>query len=108
MVHTLKYTYSAIYGLLKLHGFMLDARFPKGEGVSAVPAYLVFCLASHHSWIFGGMSFLPAVPCTYLMLQFVFPWMHPCATIQIFASVVVTWLMYVCKIIIHCLATPSQ
>lgn len=72
MVHTLKYIYSAIYGLLKLHGFMLDARFPKGEGVSAVPAYLVFCLASHHSWIFGGMSFLPAVPCTYLYVAICF------------------------------------
>lgn len=105
VVHTLTYIYSATHVLLNLHGFMLLAPLPKGEGISSVPdtTYLGFCLASHPSCIFGGMSFLSAVPCAYLVaLQLFLPWMCPCATTQVFAPVVVTPLTFVCKILTHC------
>lgn len=94
MVHS--YISSAIYVLPKLHGFMLLAPFLKEEGVSSLPdTDLGFCLASHPSCIFGGMSFLSAVPCAYLVLQLFLPWRHPCAATQVFAPVVVTSLTYV-------------
>lgn len=89
VVHTLTYIYSAIYVLLKLHGFMLLAPLPKGEGISSVPdtTDLGFCLASHPSCIFGGMSFLSAVltllPCNFFFLG--------CAHVQLHRFLPLWW-----------------
>jgi len=103
---TCVYIHSAIYVLIKMHGFIVLALFLKGEGISSVPdtACLGFCLANHPSYIFGGMFFLSAV---LVVLQLFLPWMRPCTATHVFAPVVVTSLTYICKIITHCLATPS-
>lgn len=64
--HSYIYIYSAMY---VLQNFLLFAPFPKVEGLSSIPdtAYLVFCLAIHPSCVFGGISFLSAVLCAFLV-----------------------------------------